>query len=69
MISEQKTGAVHLWMLDSVFFFFFPGKISPKRNFQNSKKRKKSDFGGFQSPEIRKLNVKIARFLYLVFIV
>ncbi len=42
----------------SLFFFFFgPGKISPKINFQNSKK--KSDFGGFQSPEIRKLNVKI----------
>jgi hypothetical protein len=41
MISEQKTGAVHLWMLDSVFFFFFPGKISPKRNFQNSKRKKK----------------------------
>jgi len=57
MKSKQKTGVMHLWMPDSVPFFF-PGKISPKRNFQNSKKKKKSDFGGFQSPENRKLNVK-----------
>jgi len=50
-------------------FSFFPAKFRQKEIFKIQKKEKKSDFGGFQSPEIRKLNVKIARFLYLVFIV
>jgi hypothetical protein len=34
-------------------WFFFTGEISPKREIQ-----KRSDFGGFQSPEVRKFRNK-----------
>jgi len=36
---------------------------------KNEKLKKGSEFGGFQSSEVRKKRIKLARFLYLVFIV
>jgi hypothetical protein len=64
---KTEKGVVHLWMPDSVSFFLSWQNFAKKENFQIQKR--KCDFGAFQSPEIRKFNVKIARFLYLVFIV
>jgi hypothetical protein len=43
--------------------FFLTGKFSPKKE---KKIKKWSDFGGFQSPEVRKKK-RVTRFQYLVF--
>jgi len=37
-------------------FVFFSGGISPKREIKKVKIRKKSDFGGFQSPKFERKN-------------
>jgi hypothetical protein len=68
MKSKQKTGVVHLWMPNSVLFFFFLAKFRQKEIFKIPQK-KKVILEVFQSLENRKLNVKITRFLHLVFIV
>ncbi len=48
---------------------FFIGEISPQSEINYFLIRKTSDFRGFQSPEIRMGKEKIARFIYLVFII
>jgi len=49
-------------------FFIIIGETSPERGIKNLNIRKLSDFGGFQSTEMREFFfLKIARFLHLVF--
>ncbi len=52
----------------SLISLFFIGETSSKSKTRIYKfKKKKSDFGGFQSSKVRKKLEKIIRFLYLVF--
>jgi hypothetical protein len=48
-------------------FVFFSGGISPKREIKKLKIRKRSDFGGFQSPKFERK--KTTTVICLVFII
>jgi hypothetical protein len=50
-------------------WLFLVAKFCQKAKYKKIKNKRRSDFGGFQLPEVRKEIIKIVRFLYLVFIV
>jgi hypothetical protein len=52
----------NLWISE-----FFTGKTSPGGKIKNLQVRKRSDFGGFHSPEVRKIKYKNCQICILWF--